>query len=199
MTHGPVMALTAALMRLPGLGERSARRMVRHLLERDRAALDALAQALREVQAGVGLCERCRRWSTRRLCQVCEAHDANGAGDNSQGADALLVVEHEWMLDWWARARPEDPLTSVFVLHGQLSPLDRVQAEDIGLSLLEQRFRRLRPARVILVLVEQVTGHLTAQAVAARLQAIEPVPVDPLWLARDDESALVDALARSPL
>lgn len=192
MPGHPVADLTAALMRLPGLGERSARRMVRHLLERDRATLAVLAQALQQAQAGTQMCERCRRWSSSAVCAGCEA-------DSSQSpAPTLLVVEHEWMLDWWARARPDESLPTAFVLHGQLSPLDRVQPDDIGLPQLDRLVLELKPQRVIVVLVEQVTGHLTAQAIAARLKALDAQTapgIDLLWLARDDEAALITALA----
>ncbi|MFN4262661.1 MAG: hypothetical protein ACK4IT_03315 [Thioalkalivibrionaceae bacterium] len=233
-----IVALTVALTRLPGLGERSARRMVRHLLERDRAALSALTQALNQLEASpLKPCEGCRRWSDTPLCPVCLNDQCVGVSSGSAlapdvdgglsdvtadvealgeatgkifgttdertalqargaaGCDEILIVEHEWMLEWWERRA--GPLPPAFVLHGQLSPIDRIQPDDIGLPQLESRLAASPPRRVRVVLIDQVTGRLTAQAIAGRMQSAGvDCALEAIWLARDDEEALAEALSR---
>ena len=69
-THA-VEHLIQAFRCLPGVGPRSAQRMVFHLLERDREGGEELAKALSVAIESVGHCRRCRLFTEAELCAIC--------------------------------------------------------------------------------------------------------------------------------
>ncbi|MDQ4087828.1 MAG: recombination protein RecR, partial [Pseudomonadota bacterium] len=71
MASQEIEALTQALSRLPGLGPRSARRAVLHLLKRREAALTPLLRALERVSERLAVCSTCGNVDTADPCTVC--------------------------------------------------------------------------------------------------------------------------------
>ncbi|MGI9345059.1 MAG: recombination mediator RecR [Gammaproteobacteria bacterium] len=119
--------LVASLSLLPGVGQRTAQRMAMYLLQRNRLAMQVLADALKAADGSIGLCSRCRTFSEQELCAWCS--DANR--DRSQlcivetPADQLAIEQHGGYRGQY------------FVLHGYLSPLDRIGPEQLELSQVE--------------------------------------------------------------
>src|SRR6185503_15821260 len=87
--------LVALLARLPGLGPRSARRAVLHLLKRREAALTPLLKALENVSAKLAVCGQCGNVDTRDPCSICS--------DPRRENRMLCVVEE--VSDLWALER----------------------------------------------------------------------------------------------
>ena len=73
MVSPEIEALTQALSRLPGLGPRSARRAVLHLMKRREAALTPLLRALEKVSERLTVCSTCGNVDTTDPCAVCMA------------------------------------------------------------------------------------------------------------------------------
>src|SRR5262245_47904252 len=72
MFYSPlIQQLIEAFRRLPGVGNKSAQRMVLHFLERDREGGRKLAAALTAAMDGVGQCLLCRTLSEAELCPIC--------------------------------------------------------------------------------------------------------------------------------
>jgi recombination protein RecR len=82
---GPIQRLISELSRLPGIGQRTAQRLAFHILRADEPEALALAEAIREVKAKVGLCEVCFNLSEGPRCGVCE--------DESRERSLICVVE----------------------------------------------------------------------------------------------------------
>ena len=79
-----VYSLIEAFQCLPGVGPKSARRMVLHLLEKDREAGKILAESLAQTLSSVGHCKECRIFSEQDLCIICN--------DKKRDSTILCVV-----------------------------------------------------------------------------------------------------------
>lgn len=149
--------LIGALQCLPGVGTKSAQRMAFHLLHKDREGAARLAAALEQARHRVQHCERCRMLTEETLCSIC----ANARRDGSQ----LCVVEMP--ADVIAIEQSAAYGGRYFVLMGHMSPLDGIGPQELGLDLLEQRFREEDIAEVVLATSVTVEGDATAHLIAA--------------------------------
>ena len=95
MASQEIEALSQALARLPGLGPRSARRAVLHLMKRREAALQPLLAALRNVADKLSTCSVCGNVDTSDPCSICR--------DARRDEKMLCVVEE--VADLWALDR----------------------------------------------------------------------------------------------
>ncbi|MDX1810451.1 MAG: recombination mediator RecR [Gammaproteobacteria bacterium] len=148
--------LMDAMRCLPGVGAKSAQRMAFHLLERDRAGGERLAKAIHEALEKIGHCKKCRTFSETELCSIC----ANPARDNS----LLCIIESP--ADMLALDQATGYKGLYFVLMGHLSPLDGIGPEQLGLSLLAQRFENEPISEVIIATNPTVEGEATAHYIS---------------------------------
>jgi recombination protein RecR len=148
--------LVEALRVLPGVGPKSAQRMVYYLLERDRGGALNLAASLQEAVEKVGHCSRCRTLSENELCPIC----------SSERRDASLLCVVESPSDVEAIEHTNVYQGRYFVLMGHLSPLDGIGPEEIGLELLAQRLDSGEIAEVILATNPTVEGEATAHYIS---------------------------------
>lgn len=114
MASPEIDALTQALAKLPGLGPRSARRAVLHLLKKREAALGPLLNALMAVEENLATCSICGNVDTTDPCGVC--------ADPRRDPRALCVVEE--VADLWALDRSRLFPGRFHVLGGRLSALE---------------------------------------------------------------------------
>ena len=157
--HRDIEALIAMMARLPGLGPRSARRAVLHLVKRRDQQLLPLAQLMAEVGRSVRTCLSCGNLATGDVCGICAAEKrANGQ---------ICVVED--VADLWAMERAQVFGGRYHVLGGTLSPLDDVGPEDLGIPRLRDRIAAEGVTEVILALNATVEGQTTAHYVAREL------------------------------
>lgn len=153
--------LIEALRRLPGVGQKSAQRMAYHLLQHDRAGIDALARALQEADSNVRHCERCHTFSETPLCPIC--------ADRQRDARLLCVVESP--ADQAAMERTASYFGYYFVLQGRISPLDGVSTREIGVEQLLGRATDGQVEEVILATSFTAEGEATAHVLAEALRA----------------------------
>lgn len=150
--------LMASLRCLPGVGPKSAQRMALHLLERDRAGAERLAQSLHKAVEGVGRCQRCRTLTEQTHCGIC----ANNRRDNT----LLCVVETPG--DVLAIEQAGTYQGKYFVLLGHLSPIDGIGPEDIGVDQLISLLQQEPITEVILATNPTVEGEATAYYISER-------------------------------
>ena len=155
-------ALIDALRCLPGVGPKSAQRMTLHLLERDREGAELLADALQDALERVGRCGICRNFTELETCELC--------ADPGRDQGLLCIVEAPG--DVMALEQTASFRGVYFVLMGHLSPIDGIGPEDIGLDLLEQRFRERAIREVILATNPTVEGEATGFYIAQRAEAM---------------------------
>jgi len=159
MASPEIDALTQALARLPGLGPRSARRAVLHLLKRRETALVPLVAALQAVAAGLATCGICGNVDTRDPCGVCT--------DPRRDQTTLCVVEE--VADLWALDRSRLFPGRYHVLGGRLSALDGVGPEQLSIDALAGRIAEGGIDEVVLAMNATLEGQTTMHYVADRL------------------------------
>lgn len=161
MAEPALEALVEALRRLPGVGEKSARRMALHLLQHDRPGAQQLALSLQAAVAQVRHCARCHTFTEGELCGIC--------ADPQRDARLLCVVETP--ADQAAMERTGSYTGYYFVLMGRLSPLDGIGVHDIGLQALLSRAGESGVEEVIVATNFTAEGEATAHAVSEALKA----------------------------
>lgn len=161
MASTEIDALTQALARLPGLGPRSARRAVLHLLKRRDGALAPLLRALEAVHARMVECSVCGNVDTVDPCAICT--------DPRRDQRSLCVVED--VADLWALEKSRLFPGRFHVLGGRLSALDGVRPEDLGIAPLVSRVAAGGIDEVVLAMNATLEGQTTAHYIAERLEA----------------------------
>lgn len=161
MASPEIETLSAALARLPGLGPRSARRAVLHLLKKRETALSPLLRALEAVEARLTTCATCGNVDTADPCAVCS--------DPRRDPRLLCVVEE--VADLWALDRARLFPGRYHVLGGRLSALEGVRPEDLAIDSLIGRVAAGGIDEVVLAMNATLEGQTTAHYVADRLGA----------------------------
>jgi recombination protein RecR len=155
-----IEALIDLMARLPGLGPRSARRAVLHMIKRRGQVMAPLAQALAAVAATARECANCGNIGTADLCPICR--------DTRRATGELCVVED--VADLWAMERGLAFRGRYHVLGGTLSALDAVGPEELRIPRLIARLAEEGIGEVILALNATVDGQTTAHYIAEALE-----------------------------
>lgn len=153
-------ALIDMMARLPGLGPRSARRAVLHLIRKRSLLMMPLADLMGQVAASARECLNCGNIGTSEICDIC-ASDKRGNG-------ILCVVED--VADLWAMERSGVFKGRYHVLGGTLSALDQVGPEQLRIPRLIDRVESEGVTEVILALNATVDGQTTAHYIAEQLE-----------------------------
>ncbi|MBI1778476.1 MAG: recombination protein RecR [Proteobacteria bacterium] len=154
--------LIQLLAKLPGLGPRSGRRAVLHLLNKRDQLMLPLAQALAETAETVKLCSTCGNLDTIDPCAICT--------DRRRDQSIICVVED--VADLWALERAHAFNGLYHVLGGTLSALEGIGPDDLGITRLIERARGPGRREVILATNATVEGQTTAHYIADRLAGI---------------------------
>lgn len=155
-----IEALIEMMAKLPGLGPRSARRAVLHLIRKRNLLLLPLADAMRAVAETARECLNCGNIATADLCPIC-ASEKRATGE-------LCVVEE--VADLWAMERAGVFRGRYHVLGGTLSALDAIGPEELGIPKLLDRVAAEGVTEVILALNATIDGQTTAHYIADQLE-----------------------------
>ncbi|MDE1900185.1 MAG: recombination mediator RecR [Alphaproteobacteria bacterium] len=158
----PLDNLMKHLARLPGLGPRSARRMVLHLLKRREALMLPLIDAMTRAAQDVKACSVCGNLGGVDPCEICR----------DQGRDRGVICVVEDVADLWALERSHAFRGLYHVLGGTLSALEGVRPADLRIEALLERIKLNEVREVILALNATVEGQATAHYVAERLEPL---------------------------
>jgi len=161
---GPeIERLAQLLARLPGLGPRSARRAVLHLIRKRDELLSPLADAMQLARERIVVCSACGNIDTKDPCTIC--CDAR--------RDLTILVVVETVADLWALERAGLLNARYHVLGGVLSPLDGVGPNDLAIPSLIARARESDIREVVLAVNATVDGQTTAQYIADLLSPLD--------------------------
>lgn len=150
------------LAKLPGLGPRSARRAVLHLLRKRETLMRPLADALGAAEEAVRECSVCGNLDACDPCHICK--------DESRDGSVLCVVAD--VGDVWALERAGAFKGRYHVLGGLLSALDGVGPDDLNLDGLISRSNAPEVKEVILAMDATVDGQTTAHYISDRLDGL---------------------------
>jgi len=156
--------LTALVARLPGLGPRSARRVVLRLLKNRETLLRPLAAMLEKVADALGECRICGNLDVCDPCHICA---------DARRDPAIICVVAD-IGDLWALEKGRVFSGTYHVLGGMLSALDGIGPQDLRIAQLRQRLasdRRIR--EVVLAMNATLEGQTTAHVVAEALRDLD--------------------------
>jgi recombination protein RecR len=156
-----VRVLLEHLERLPGVGPRTARGLAEHLLTAETAEVSALAKALEQLHARVGLCSICSSLTEADPCPVC--------ADPERDRSTILVVETPTTV--WSVEDTRQYHGLYHALLGHLSPLHGIGPEDLTIDRLLERCRGGEVSEVILATDPTVEWETTALYIARRLES----------------------------
>jgi recombination protein RecR len=157
-----VERLIELMAKLPGLGPRSARRAVLHLIKKRGVLLVPMAEAMAEVGRTIRDCLNCGNLATADVCPIC-ASEKRGNGQ-------ICVVED--VADLWAMERSGVFGGRYHVLGGTLSALDGLGPEELRIPQLVDRIAIEEVTEVILALGATIDGQTTAHYIADALEGI---------------------------
>lgn len=153
-------ALIDLMARLPGLGPRSARRAVLHLIRKRALLLTPLSDLMQTVAATARECLNCGNVGTGDICEICS---------NDTRANGLLCVVED-VADLWAMERSGTFKGRYHVLGGTLSALDSIGPDELRIPKLIDRVTSEEITEVILALNATVDGQTTAHYIADQLE-----------------------------
>ena len=148
----PLARLIQELVKLPGIGEKTAARLAFHFLRTDRRDVDALAEALIKMREGTRLCSVCLGLTAEDPCALCQ--------DPQREATAICVVERP--ADLIALERSGQFRGRYHVLHGCLAPLDGIGPEELRVAELLRRLEDGSVREVVIATNPTVEGEATA-------------------------------------
>jgi recombination protein RecR len=153
-------ALIELMAKLPGLGPRSARRAVLHLIRKRALLLTPLADMMQEVAATARECLNCGNVCTSDICDICDS--------NKRANGELCIVED--VADLWAMERSGVFKGRYHVLGGTLSALDAIGPQELRIPRLLDRVQSEGISEVILALNATIDGQTTAHYIADQLE-----------------------------
>jgi recombination protein RecR len=186
--------LAEDLTRLPGIGPKTALRLVYHLMKGSPDDARRLARSIRDVADRIHPCARCGNFTEHELCTVCS--------DARRDQSVICVVEEAYEVGAIERTGSYRGL--YHVLGGRLSPLDGVGPEELSVAGLVERIRAANGVvrEVIVATNASVEGEATAVYLEGALRPLGPrvtrlargIPVGS-DLEYVDGSTLVEALS----
>jgi len=154
--------LVSQLIRLPGIGERSARRLAFYILKQPEEEAVQLADAIKMVKEKVRTCSICNNFSEVDPCSICV--------DERRNRSILCVVEEPQDVLLFERIREYQGL--YHVLGGAISPLKGINPEDLAIDTLLSRVRNGNIKEVILATDPNPEGEATAIYISKLLQPL---------------------------
>ena len=161
MINSEIDHLVRLISKLPGLGLRSARRIVLHLLNNKEKEMLVLSDEIKDVAERVKFCLICGNMDTSEECYICK--------DEKRDVSTICVVEN--VGDLWAIERSGVFSGKYHVLGGVLSALDNIGPDDLKIGQLVQRAKSEKIKEVILANSATVDGQTTAHYIADQLSS----------------------------
>ena len=184
--------LVESLSKLPGIGKRSAERIVFHLLKTKKEDALALGELVKQLREHVVFCGVCHNFSDGKLCHIC----------SDPGRDSGIICVVEDPKDVAALEKTGGHPGVYHVLLGALSPLDGIGPDQICIADLLERVKQKKVREVILATNPNTEGDTTALYLA---KVLAPFKIKVTRLARGipvgshieytDQATLARALA----
>ena len=153
-------ALIELMAKLPGLGPRSARRAVLHLVRKKSLLLNPLADKIQHVALHARECLNCGNIGTEDICDICRSF--------KRANSELCVVED--VADLWAMERTMVFKGRYHVLGGTLSALDDIGPSELRIPKMLDRIRHENISEVILALNATIDGQTTSHYISDQIR-----------------------------
>jgi len=157
----PVARLIDEFSRLPGIGPKTASRLVFYLLRAPEEQAESLADALHELRERITFCSICFNITESDPCSVCA----------DEGRDRATICVVEEPLDVVAIERTRDYQGLYHVLHGTIAPVEGIGPDDLRIAQLLPRLNALPPVREVIIATNpNMEGEATAMYIARQLE-----------------------------
>ena len=163
MSEQVLEKLIKKVARLPGLGPRSSRRVVLHLLKDKETLLLPIIEDMCKVANNIKKCVECGNLDENDICQICK---------NSTRNQTLLCVV-ETVADLWALERSNVYNGKYHILGGVLSAIDGINPDQLNIDSLEKRLKSSMFTEVIIAISATLDGQTTAHYLAERLGKLD--------------------------
>ena len=154
--------LLEKLIKLPGVGRRSAERIVYWMLEADAQDIKALAEGIQQLKEGLRFCKQCNHLSEQELCLVCS--------DSNRDRKTICVVESS--KDLLAIERTGSYRGIYYVLLGNISPAEGRGPDDLNISKLMSRIKDEGIGEIVIATDPDAEGEMTALYLAKELKKL---------------------------
>ncbi len=149
-----------AFATLPGIGRKTALRLVLHLLKQDKSATERFAGALSAMREGIRECRVCHNLSDEETCQIC----ADARRDRS------LICVVETVRDLMAIEDTGQYRGLYHVLGGVISPIEGIGPADLNIDSLTARLEEAELREVIMAISPTIEGETTVYYLSKKLQ-----------------------------
>jgi len=154
--------LIEKLMKFPGIGRRSAERIITYILDAPRDEIQGLLDALLKVKENVRFCRICNNFSEQELCRICQ--------DSRRKKDIICIVEKP--SDVSAMEKTGSFNGVYHVLLGSISPLEGKGPSDLKIDSLMKRIREDNVKEVIIATDADTEGETTALYLAKLIKPL---------------------------
>ncbi len=159
------------MSQLPGIGKRTALRLVLHLLRQPEEQTGHLTKALNKLRGEIKFCANCHNISDTALCEICA----------NPNRDATIVCAVEDVRDVMAIENTSQYCGHYHVLGGKISPLDGIGSQDLNIASLVEKVKTGAVSEVIFALSSTMEGDTTNFYIYRQL---EDLPVKTSTIAR---------------
>ncbi|MBS1738604.1 MAG: recombination protein RecR [Bacteroidetes bacterium] len=146
--------------KLPGVGKKTALRLVLHLLKKDKAEVQSFSNAITTLKEDIFLCSRCKNLSDRPICNICSS-----SGRNHQ---QICVVEN--VRDVIAIESTQQFNGLYHILGGVISPLDGIGPDQLEINSLVERVGSEKIEELIFALSPNIQGDTTIYYIGKQLK-----------------------------
>lgn len=157
--------------KLPGIGQKSAERLVFHLLKKTSGDLERLGNSILQLKEGLLYCDICKNLATETVCEICQSQQRN--------KEMVCVVEDA--MDLIALEKSGSYQGVYHVLHGIISPIDGIGPDELTINELVLRVKEGNVKEMILALNPSMEGEATAAYI---MRYIEPLNIKVTRIAR---------------
>jgi len=148
------------ISKLPGIGKKTALRLVLHLLKREEVETLALSEALTKLRTEIRYCQTCHNISDKEICTLCTSH--------RRDQSIICVVEN--LPDLMAVENTAQYSGVYHILGGIISPIDGIGPDDLKIESLIQRVSNNNISEIILALSPTMEGDTTSFYITKKLK-----------------------------
>lgn len=158
----PLTVLAEQFAKLPGIGMKTAKRLAYHVTNMSMADVESFSKALISAKKDIHLCEICQNFTESNICSICS--------DTNRDSSIICVVETPQDIAIFEKSGDFNGM--YHVLHGLISPLNKIMPDDLKISELLKRVQTGTIKEVIMATNSTVEGDATAIYMANLLKPL---------------------------
>ncbi|HEX2845043.1 MAG TPA: recombination mediator RecR [Chitinophagaceae bacterium] len=147
--------------KLPGIGKKTALRLVLHLLKQDTGDVQHFSEVIARMRSEIKFCQRCFNVADGDICSIC--------ANSMRKAEMICVVEN--IRDVIAIESTQQYNGVYHVLGGVISPLDGIGPDQLNIESLVHRIEKEKTAELIFALNPTIQGDTTIYYIQKKLEA----------------------------